>query len=189
MQIFNNVKGYNSISAQRKAAHQQYLQERGITEEEYQLELEEQARKKHQEYLDRVGITEEEFLRRKSKTERRLKLKESFSKYGTITALLVGFVIFVVYLVSEDFRNDVEPIILMLGSIWLLYIFIMLCVPVYLLANNFIEHLKWNRFTKLIVALIITLLVVVAIGGLLHTCYSGSGSDNYEPILLRPDHF
>lgn len=64
MNIFNNLKTPEFFAAQRKAAHQQYLQRRGVTEEEYLLELEEKAKKEHQEYLDRLSITEEEFQRR-----------------------------------------------------------------------------------------------------------------------------
>lgn len=189
MNIFNNLKTPEYFAAQRKAAHQQYLQKRGITDAEYQLELEEKAKKEHQEYLDRLGITEEEFQRNEKKAERKRKIKESLDSFGAIVLLLGGIAVFIIGIVSEDFREALKPIILAAGGIWLLFIFVMICTPVYLIINSFIQQSKWNKYLKVIISLLITLFVIAIIGVLLHTCYSGGSSDYYEPGKLRPDKF
>ncbi|MCR5362705.1 MAG: coiled-coil domain-containing protein [Bacteroidales bacterium] len=187
MNIFKNIRTPEYFASQRKAAHEQYLQRRGITEEEYQLELKE--KKEHQEYLDRLGITEEELQRRVKKAERKRAIKESLDKYGTIVAFLGGIALFVFGIVSEDFRKAVSPIILAAGGIWLLFIFIMVCTPIYLFINSFVSQTKCSKFVKVIVSLILTLLILMIIGTLLHACCSGCASDYYEPGKLRPDKF
>ena len=189
MNVFNNIRGPEYYAAQRKAAHQQYLQRRGITEEEYQLELEEKAKKEHQEYLDRLGITEEVFQRREKKAQRKRKIKDTLDGFGTFVLLLGGIALFVGGVFSKDIRNVLKPIVLTAGGIWLAFIIIMLCAPVYLIIYSLIERSKWNKFIKVIVSVILTLLVVVIIGLLLHTCFSGGGSDYYEPGKLRPNKF
>lgn len=189
MHIFNNLKGPEYYAAQRRSAHRQYLQKRGITEEEYQLELEEKARKEHQEYLDRLGITEEEFQRRINKEERKRKNKDSLYKYATISALLGGIILFILGAVSEDFRDALKPIVLAFGGVWLLFIFIMLCTPVFLIINSFFKHLKLKKYIRIILTIVLTIFVLVLIWLLLNTFYSGGGSDYYEPGKLRPDKF
>ena len=189
MNIFNNLKTPEYYAAKRKAAHLQYLQKRGITEEEYQFELEEKTKKEHQEYLDKLGITEEELQRREKKVVRKRAIKETLDKFGIIVVLLCGLALFITGIVSEDFREAVKPIILTAGSIWLLFIFIMICIPVYLIINSFVQKSQWNKYVKVIVSLILSLLVVAIIGVLLHTCYSGGSSDYYEPGKLRPERF
>ena len=189
MNIFNNLKKPEYFAAQRKDAHQQYLQKRGITEEEYLLELEEKAKKEHQEDLDRLGITEAEFQRREKNAEKKREIKKTLDKYGTILVLLGGIALFIIGIVSEDFREAVKPIILTAGGTWLLFIFVMICIPVSFIINSFIQQSKWNKYLKVIISLLITLLVIAIVGVLLHTCYSGGSSDYYEPGKLRPERF
>lgn len=189
MHIFNNIKSPEYFAAQRRVAHQQYLQKRGITEEEYQLELEEKARKEHQEELDQLGITEEEFQRRQNKAGKKRNIKDSLGKLAAISALLGGIIIFIIGAVSEDFRDVLRPIVLSFGSFWLLFIFIMLCTPIFLIINSFFKHLKWNKYIRIILTIVLTILVLVLIWLLLNTIYSRGGSEYFEPGKLRPDKF
>lgn len=184
MNIFNNLKIYD-----KDKAHQEYLQKYGISEEEYQHRLEQERKDAHQKELHTLSITEEEFQRREKQTERKRSRKEYFEKYGTIALLLCGIAFFIWGVVSKDFREVVKSIILTAGGIWLLFIFVMICTPVYLIVNNFVKQSKWNKYLKMIVSLMLTLIVLVLLGVLLHTCYSGGGSEYYEPGKLRPDRF
>jgi cation transport ATPase len=184
MNIFNNLKIYD-----KDKAHQEYLQKKGISEEEYLQRLEQNRKDAHQKELNAFGITEEEFQRREKKSERKRMIKESLDKYGTIAFLLCGMALFVFGIVSQDFREAVKPVILSAGGIWLLFILVMICTPVYLIVNNFIQQTKWNKYLKVTVSLILTLIVLAMFGLLFHTCNSGGGSDYYEPGKMRPDKF
>ena len=184
MNIFNNLKIYD-----KDKAHQEYLQKNGISENEYLQRLEQERKDAHQKELHALCLTEEEFQRREKKVERNRLIKESIDKYGTIVALLGGIILFIFGIVSEDFRETIKPIIHTIGGIWLIFIFIIICTPVYLIVYSLVKQSKWNKFVKVLVTLILTLIVLTIIGVLLHTCCFGDGSDYYEHGKLRPEKF
>lgn len=177
MNIFNNIKGPEYYAAQSKAA---YLQRRGITEEEYQ--------KEHQEDLNRLGITEEEYQKRE---RRKAKFKAIIENWcapavGLSIVILGGSIVLLLCGIISVIKINTDPADV-LGSI-LMESFIMFLVgsvfvivfPIYLLILDFLKVFNWSIYIK--IYLIITLLIVVTIGiyfGIDFVKYLFQGGERY----------
>lgn len=128
---------------------------------------------RHRKYLKERGITEEEFQKREERKRKWEALQEKYgAPLGCICAIILicgGFTL-MYYLGNLINSSEIlKTIILVAGGIWILGLFLFYVVsPTFLVIIAFIEKLKWNKFTKIVVSIILTLFVVFVIGLLLH---------------------
>lgn len=191
MHIFQNIKTPEKFRLEEEIA---IAKKRGLSLEEYRAikkkEYEEERQRIHLEELKRLGLSEKEY----QKKEKQRLQKEKILRYvkGTLMAICVPLVLFLMsygipsYLSSTEIGKDVLLIVGILFVIGLVALY--LCAPVFLIIWEFLGKVVRNRYLKLVMGIMITILIV---GFLLYTCgaIGDGGAGTYEPGKLRPDKF
>lgn len=178
MNIFSNLP---NPQKEKWEQHQKYLRDRGITETQFQQEIEQKRKQEHQKLLNSLGITEEIFQKRVKRKERIESIKETFmSGFGCL--FLFSLFIGIPVIACSNFG---KPFLIILGVIWGLFLLGSILVPVVFFINEAIKGSMSNKAIRIIVAVLISILIL---GGLAYTCGS-SNTEYHIDDAHRPDRF
>lgn len=191
MHIFQNIKTPEKFRLEEEIA---IAKKRGVSLEEYRAikkkEYEEECQRIHLEELKRLGLSEKEYQKKEKQRSQKEKILRHIK--GALIAISVSLVLFLMYygipscLSTTEIGKDVMLIVGIIFVIGLVAFY--LGTPVFLIIWEFLGKIVGNRYLKLILGIMITILIV---GFLLYTCGSvGDGTvGTYEPGKLRPDKF
>ena len=155
-------------------------------------EAEDNIKKAHEEYLKQKGITEEQFQKKKRRKEK----WENSSWPAVLGCLMaiIGIVggfglLYGLGSLVED-SDFLKTGLLVAAGIWVFGLFVIyICSPVFFIIRGILEKNKFNSFIKTLIALIITSLIII---GCIYTCgkINKTSDDIYEPnVKMRPDRF
>ena len=178
MNIFSNLPNPQKEKWER---HQKYLRDRGITESQFQQELEQKREQEHLELLKSLGVTEEVFQKKVKRKKRIESIKESLMS-GLGCLILFMLYIGIPVMVCSDFG---KPFLIILGIIWGLFLLGSILVPVVFFINEVIKDSMSNKAIRIVVAVLISILIL---GGLAYTCGS-SNTEYHIDDAHRPDRF
>lgn len=191
MHIFQNIKTPEQFRLEKEIA---IAKKRGVSLEGYRAikkkEYEDECQRIHQEELKRLGLSEDEY----QKKEKQRLQKEKIHKYvkGALMAICIPLVLFLLYYGIPYYLSSTEigkDVLLIVGITFVIgLVMFYLGTPVFLIIWEFLGKVVGNRYLKLILGIMITILIV---GFLLYTCgvMGDGGAGTYEPGKLRPDKF
>lgn len=189
MHIFQNLKTPEQLQIEKDKA---IAKKRGVTLEEYRVlkkkEHEEECQRIHLEELKRLGLTEEEYQERENKRIKKEKIHKHIK--DVILAISVPLVLFLLYYGIPAFLSSSEigkDVLLIVGGIFVVgLVAFYLGTPIFLTVWAFFSEGRGNRYLKVVITLILTIIIF---GFILYTCGSigGGDTDIYEPGKLRPD--
>ena len=121
--------------------------------------------------------------------------KEAESWFDAFKGCLFAVVLFVgsialLYGIGSAINSSEigKDVLLIVGGVFVLGLVFYLSTPIFLIVWAFLSEGRVNRYLKVIITLILTIIIV---GFVLYTCGSigGGDTDIYEPGKLRPDRF
>ena len=194
MNIFNELT--RKQEQQRLERDLAIAKKMGISLEEYRdikkKEAEDNIKKAHEEYLKQKGITEEQFQKKKCRKE---KWENSpwpavLGCLLAIIGIVGGFgLLYGLGSLLED-SDFLKTGLLVVAGIMIFGLFVIyICSPVFLIIRGMLEKMQSKNFIKTLIALIITSLLIM---GCIYTCgtINKTSDDIYEPnVKMRPDRF
>lgn len=191
MHIFQNIKTPEQFRLEEEIA---IAKKRGVSLEEYRAikkkEYEEECQRIHLEELKRLGLSEKEYQKKEKQRSQKEKILRHIK--GALMAISVPLILFLMYYGIPSYLSTTEigkDVMLIVGIIFVIgLVAFYLGTPVFLLIWKFLGRVVGNRYLKLILGIMITILIV---GFLLYTCgaVGDGGTGIYEPGKLRPDKF